>query len=81
MGTPPVKCSCPGAPQTMKIGGGGRAAAEAQAFYGADEPDVKLAWRTRQAPENVALSESRSTQRKVFRIRGSPPTGHQLPGR
>ena len=66
-----------GAPETMKIGGCGRTAAEAQVFYGADEPDVKLAWRTRQAPKNVALSENRSTQRKVFRIKGSPPTGHQ----
>jgi hypothetical protein len=41
----------------------------------------KLARPTRQAPQNVALSESRSTQRKVFRIKGSPPNSHQLPGR
>src|SRR5215475_15470720 len=54
----------------MKIGEGGQAAAEAQSRYGADEPDVKLARRTRQAPKNVALFESRSTQRKVFRIKG-----------
>ncbi len=67
-------------PRRPKLGewaGGSRG----RSFYGAGRARL-LSWPGELSRHpRMLLYPGRSTQRKVFKDQGSPPTGHQLPGR